>query len=106
MKRIMWLLFFAFLIYLGVKFGMPYYRYLAFKSDTKEIARVSVQQGEEEIRKSVFERAQELKIPVQEKDIEISMTPLGVRIKTSWFEVVDILGMYRKTLMFSVDSGE
>lgn len=106
MRKIIWLLIFAFLIYSGVKFGMPYYRYLAFKSDTKEIAGISIGlHNEEEIRNSVFERAQELKIPIQKEDIELSMAPTMVRIQTSWSEVVDILGIYQKTLTFSVDSG-
>ena len=107
MRKIIWLLVLAFLIYTGVQFAKPYYRYLAFKSDTKEIARVSVElKKEDEIRKQVFERAQELKIPIDKDDIEISMTDKMVRIRTSWFEVVDILGIYRKTLTFSIDSQE
>jgi len=107
MKKAIWLLIFACLIYTGIQFAKPYYRYLAFKSDTKEIARVSVElKKEDEIRKQVFERAQELKIPIDKDDIEISMTDKMVRIRTSWFEVVDILGIYRKTLTFSIDSQE
>jgi hypothetical protein len=70
------------------------------------MARVSVGLKEDEIKNRVFERAQELKIPIQKDDIELSTTEKMVRIRTSWFEVVDILGQYRKTLIFSVDSGE
>lgn len=107
MRKIIWLLIFVFLIYSGVKFGMPYYRYLAFKSDTKEIAKISiVLHDEEKIRNRVLESAEELKIPIQKEDIELSVTPTIVRIQTSWIEVVDILGIYQKSLSFSVDSGE
>jgi hypothetical protein len=106
MRKIIWLLILSFLVYSGFKFGMPYYRYVAFKSEVKEIARVSVGLKDEEIENRVFERVQELKIPIQKDDIELSSTGKMVRIKTSWIEVVDILGQYRKTLIFSVDSGE
>ncbi|MDI6889818.1 MAG: hypothetical protein QMC83_02605 [Thermodesulfovibrionales bacterium] len=102
-KAIFWLLLFAFLAYSGIKFGMPYYRYLAFKADAKEISRVSLE-NEEGIRDKVFERAKELKIPISKGDIEVSRTGRIMRIRTSWFEVVDILGIYRKTLKFTIDT--
>jgi hypothetical protein len=85
---------------------MPYYRYVAFKSEVKEIARISPGLKEDEIKNRTFERAQELRIPIQKDDIELFTTEKMVQIKTSWFEVVDILGLYRKTLIFSVDSTE
>ena len=107
MRKIIWLLILAILIYTGIQFAKPYYRYLAFKSDVKEMARISVEmKNEDEIRKMVYERAQELKIPIDKDDIELSMADKMVRIRTSWFEVVDILGIYRKTLTFSIDSQE
>lgn len=104
-KAIFWLLVLVFLAYLGPKFGFPYYRYLAFKSDAKEIARVSIEvKDEEEIRNRIFERAQELKVPIDKRDIELFKTERDIRVKTSWFEVVDILGVYQKTLKFNVDT--
>ena len=106
MRKIIWLLILSFLVYSGIKFGMPYYRYVAFKSEVKEMARISVGLKEDEVKNRVFERAQELKIPIEKDDIELSTTEKTVWIRTSWFEVVDILGLYRKTLIFSVDSTE
>ena len=106
MRKIIWLLILSFLVYSGIKFGMPYYRYVAFKSEVKEMTNVSVGLKDEEIKNRVFERAQELKIPIQKDDIELFTTEKMVQIRTSWFEVVDILGLYRKTLIFSIDSTE
>jgi hypothetical protein len=106
MRKIIWLLILSFLVYSGIKFGMPYYRYVAFKSEVKEIARISAGLKEDEIKNRAFERAQELKIPIQKDDIELFTTEKIVQIRTSWFEVVDILGLYRKTLIFSIDSTE
>jgi hypothetical protein len=106
MRKIIWLLILSFLVYSGIKFGMPYYRYVAFKAEVKEMARISAGLKEDEIKNRTFERAQELKIPIQRDDIELFTTEKMVQIRTSWFEVVDILGLYRKTLIFSVDSTE
>ena len=92
----------VFLIYAGIQFGMPYYRYSAFKSDVTEMARISL--GDVNKTKSeVFQRAQELKIPIDEDDIVIDKKKNTVRVKTSWSETVDLLGVYRKTLDFEVD---
>lgn len=102
-KAIFWLLILAFLVYSGIQFGTPYYRYWAFKADAKEIAKVSLE-NDEEIRNKVFERAKELKIPINMEDIEVSRVGKVVGVRTSWFEVVDILGIYQKTLKFNVDT--
>lgn len=104
-KAILWLLIFVFIVYVGLKFGFPYYRYLAFKSDAKEIVRVSIEaRNEEEIRDKIFERSQELKIPIEKTDIEVSKTDKSMVVKTSWFEVVDVFGVYKKTLKFYIDT--
>lgn len=95
----------AFLIYAGIKFGMPYYRYSAFKSDAKELARIST--GDTEKTKAqIFERAQELKLPLEEKKIEVTKTGRGVRVQTSWSETVDVLGLYQKKFNFAIDIEE
>jgi len=90
----------AFLIYAGFQFARPYYKYTAFKSDVKQIARLNL--GEKRLKTQVFELAQDLKIPIDEKDISVTQKAATVRIETGWSEEVDILGMYRKTLHFTV----
>jgi hypothetical protein len=92
----------VFLGYLGVKFGTPYYNYSAFKSEAKEIARISLG-DREKTRAQIFEKAVELKLPIEEKDIAVTQTGKTVRVKTSWSETVDILGVYQKTLDFAID---
>ncbi|MBI4688774.1 MAG: hypothetical protein HY754_00655 [Nitrospirae bacterium] len=92
----------AFLMYAGVQFGMPYYRYSAFKNDAIELARISV--GElEKTKGQIYEKAQEHKLPLKEKDIEVISSGKVVRVKASWSETVDILGIYETTLDFDVD---
>jgi hypothetical protein len=95
----------ASLVYAGLKFGMPYYKYSAFKSDTKELARISI--GDTEKTKAqIFERAQELKLPLEENDIKVTKTAIGVRVQASWSETVDLLGLYQKKFNFAVDEEE
>ncbi|MDI6745127.1 MAG: hypothetical protein QMD07_07100 [Thermodesulfovibrionales bacterium] len=96
----------AFLMYAGLQFGMPFYRHTLLKTDAKEIARVSVSWDIERTKAQVFERAQELNIPIKEKDIEVVKTTRGMRVKTAWSEEVDILGIYQKTFDFTIDVEE
>lgn len=104
-KFIFVMLVLASLVYAGLKFGMPYYRYSAFKSDTKELARISIGDTEK-TRAQIFERAQELKLPLEENDIKVTKTVRGVRVQASWSETVDLLGLYQKKFNFAVDEEE
>lgn len=105
-KFVFVLLLIAFLMYAGFRIGMPFYRYTSFKTDAKEIARVSVSGDIERTRAQVFELAQESNIPIKEKDIEVMKTTRGMRVKTAWSEEVDILGIYQKTFDFTIDVEE
>jgi hypothetical protein len=100
-KVVFVILLLIFLGYAGIQFGMPYYRYSALKSDVKELARISLGQVEK-TKEQVFERAQELKIPVSEEDIKVTKTDSTVIVKTNWSETVDILGFYQKRLDFDI----
>lgn len=104
-KAIFWLVILALLVYSGFQFGIPYYRYTAFKTDAKEIARISL--GEvEKTRAQIFLRAQELNIPIEEKEIVVTRTDKLVRVKVSWSESVNLFGIYQKTLNFTVNIQE
>ncbi len=104
-KAIFWLVILALLVYSGFQFGMPYYRYTALKTDAKEIARISL--GEvEKTRAQIFLRAQELNVPIEEKEIVVTRTDTLVRVKVSWSESVNLFGIYQKTLNFTVNIQE
>ena len=104
-KFIFVILVLASLVYTGLKFGMLYYRYSAFKSDAKELARISIGDTEK-TRAQIFERAQELKLPFDENDIKVAKTAKGIRVRASWSETVDLLGLYQKEFNFAVDEEE
>lgn len=92
----------ALVFYSGIRFGMPYYRYSAFKSDVKAIARLELSDAER-IKAQIFERAKELKVPVEEKGINVTIIEKRVKVKARWSEDVDILGVYKRTLEFNID---
>lgn len=92
-------------VYLGIKFGIPFFKQSAFRSDVKELARISL--GDvDKTRTQVIERARELKIPIDEKAIQVTRSDKTIRVRASWKETVDVLGVYQKTLSFSVDEEE
>jgi len=105
-KFIIVMLVLACMVYVGIKLGIPYYKYSAFTSDAKEIARIGVANNIETTLSQVYERALELKIPLEEEDIEVKKTKTSVRIETAWSETIDFLGIYQHTLDFTVDVEE
>ena len=63
----------ALCVYAGIQFGAPYYKYSVFKSDAKEITRVGL--GDvKRTQTMLFEKAQELKLPLEEDDISVVVT--------------------------------
>ncbi len=104
-KFVSTLIILALLVYAGIVFGIPYYKYSALKSDTKQIARITIG-DEERAKEQVLERAQELKIPLSPDKITVTKTERTVRIRTSWSETVNYLGLYQKTFNFKIDVEE
>lgn len=90
------------MIYTGIQFGIPYYKHSAFRSDAKDLAVMNIG-NIEKTKKEIFERAQELKIPIEEKELIVTKTGNITRVQTSWSETVNILGVYEKTIEFAVD---
>ncbi|HWR57540.1 MAG TPA: hypothetical protein VN328_01515 [Thermodesulfovibrionales bacterium] len=92
-------------VYSGFQFGMPYYRHSAFQNEAKAIARVS--SGDlNKVKEDVYASAREFKVPIEEKDLKVEKIGGRIRIRTSWSQEIDILGLYQKTLDFSVDVEE
>lgn len=95
----------VFLVYSGTQFGIPYYRASAFKNEAKDIARLELGQVEK-TRAQIYEAAQSQRIPIELEDIQITKKTNTTRIQTSWSVDVDILGLYHRTLHFTVDVEE
>ncbi len=91
--------------YVGLQFGIPYYRYSAFESETKAIARLELGTVDK-TRAQVYEAAQGFKIPIEEKDIVVNRKLHTIQVQTAWSTTVDIFGLYQKTLNFRIEVEE
>lgn len=107
-KKLAYVVAFLFAVYSGFQFGMPYYRYYAFKTDAADIIVFNYRESDavDEIRKQLTERAQELGIPISPGHIKVYRTDRGYWAEVKWQETVDILGQYQKTLRFEVEVGQ
>lgn len=95
----------VFIAYSGFQFGIPYYRYSAFKSEVKEITRIGI--GDVgKIKRDIYESAQTLKVPIEENDIIVTKKAATVRVQIEWSVNVDIFGLYQKKLDFTIDIEE
>lgn len=101
-KPILCLAFLAFLVYSGIQFGLPYYRYSGFKNEAQDIIMAGLGDTEK-IKSRIYNSARSLKIPIEAGDINVTMKDQTVHVRISWSEEVDILGIYRKTLDFYID---
>lgn len=105
-KSILWVGIMALLIYSGMQFGMPHYKYAAFKHDVSDIAKVGL--GNLDIIKTqMFESAQRHNVPVKEKAISVKLVGDNrIQVTASWKEQVDLFGLYQHTFYFELDVRE
>jgi hypothetical protein len=89
--------------FVGISFGKPYYRYNTLRSHTKDMLLEDI--GSPEIIKAkVMGEAAALNIPLDEDNLEVTITSKKITIvKAKWSETVDFWGYYQKTLDFELD---
>jgi len=92
----------AAVVYGGYLFGMPYYRYEAFKSEVKATMKIEIGDAEK-MRTRIYEVAQDFKIPLEEKDIIVSKKERSLRVQIAWSVDVDVFGLYHRTLHFEIN---
>ncbi len=98
----------ALVIYSVVLTITPYYHYHAFKSDIEEIMRVSVTDRPEEVMTKILNLVEQYNIPVEKKDIRLSMDK-KYEAEVSWRETIvyyPFYKIYQKTFEFHIDTGE
>ncbi len=103
-KNLLYLLLIIALVYVGFKFAPPYYKYYAFKSEVRQIARLG--EGKKERMKGMlYETSKDIGLNIKKNDIKVFVKdvnePVTVRIK--WHETVNLLDRYKKRLDFSID---
>lgn len=100
-KPLFWITVLVFLVYAGIQFGTPYYRYYTFENEVIDLARLSLGNADL-VRKGALEAAERLKLPLDDEDIIITKKAKTIQIKTAWSATVDILGFYQKNIDFTV----
>lgn len=106
-KKVAVIVVILFIVYTGIMFGMPYYRYYAFKTDAADIVRFQYTGTEkhqmEKLEAELIERGTKVGVPIGVQNIKIQPTETGFRADIKWKETVNILGQYHKTLAFEVE---
>jgi adenine-specific DNA methylase len=100
-KGIFLFFFFISVIYVGVSFSMPYYRAFTLGSHTRDFLKTDIG-NIQAIRNNVMNDAKELKVPLNEKDLEVFVVNKIIKVKAKWSETVDFWGYYQKELDFSM----
>ncbi|MBF0343870.1 MAG: hypothetical protein HQL06_06525 [Nitrospirae bacterium] len=91
----------TFACYVAYLFGMPHYKYDSLKSEVKQIARLGGTQ--QKTLEMVYDKVQELDLPIEKGKIEVKVENKRVSVKTAWSVKVDVLGFYQKDLDFKID---
>jgi hypothetical protein len=104
MRSIKLLLFFGVLgvfVYACFQFAMPYYKHFRFKSDAEFVVKFNVR-DEEEMLHRLVDKAEEVGLYIPEDDFVLERTKVGYNMEVSWSNTVDLFGLYRKKLDFTV----
>ncbi len=89
--------------YVGISFGRPYIRYNTLRSHTVDILEMDVKLPAD-IKAQVLKDAAELKIPLSEEDIEVTISPMKViKVTAKWSETVNFWDYYQKKLDFNME---
>jgi hypothetical protein len=103
-KNIFLLLLLVGVVFIGISFAKPYYRYFTLSSHTKDYL-LSDTYNPEAIRKHIMADAEELNVPLAAQDliVKVDLQLKKIRVTASWTETVDFWGYYQQELNFSME---
>ena len=91
-----------FILFVGISFGKPYYRYNTLKSHANDALVMDISSAEK-IRATVAADAAELGIPLADKDLVVTVGDRKAKVRATWYEVVDFWGYYQKRIDFEME---
>jgi hypothetical protein len=102
-KGILLLALLAAIVYAGISFGQPYYRYNTLRSHSKDI--LSTELGSvDSIKKQILAEAVALNVPLSEDHLSVTVnTNKIVKVKGTWSETVNFWDYYSKKLDFELE---
>jgi hypothetical protein len=90
-------------VYVGIAFARPYIRYNTLRSHTTDILQMELK-SLPAIKEQVLADAAELKIPLSEEKVEVTMSPMKVvKVRAAWSETVNFWDYYQKQLDFVME---
>ncbi len=89
-------------VFAGISFAKPYYRSFTLASHTRDFLKTDVG-NIDAIRKNIMDNAAELKVPLEEKNLDVKIVENFVKVKATWSETVDFWGYYQKKLDFVME---
>jgi len=90
------------IVFAGISFGRPYYRYMTLGSHTRDFLKTDIG-NIDAIRKNILDNAAELKVPLDEKDLQVVLADKIIKVRATWSETVDFWGVYQKKLDFVME---
>lgn len=99
-----WLLLLVFIavVFVGISFGKPYFRYNTLRSHTKDILSSEIS-SLPAIREQVLQEAKELNVPLQDENLEVTEVNKIIKVKATWSETVNFWDYYKKQLDFVME---
>ncbi len=89
-------------VYAGVSFAKPYYRYHTLGSHTNNFLKTDV--GDiNAIRKNIMHNAAALNVPLVEKNLDVKIVDKFVKVRATWTDTVDFWGYYQKKIDFVME---
>jgi hypothetical protein len=95
------LLLLAAIVFVLISLGKPYFRYYQLGSHTRDVLKSEIG-NLDIIREKIMQEANELKIPLEEENLEVILDNKIIRVNAAWSETVDFRGYYQKKFDFNM----
>lgn len=89
-------------VFVGMSFAKPYYKYYTLGSHTRDFLKSDVG-NVKQIQENIMKNAKELNVPLQENNLEVKIVLKLVKVKATWTDTVDFWGYYQKNLNFMME---
>lgn len=89
-------------VFVGISFGKPYFRYNTLRSHTKDFLMSDIA-NIEMIKDDIRKNAAELKIPLDDENLQVVVQGKVVKVKATWSETVNFWDYYQKKLDFVME---
>lgn len=108
-RRALWLVTLAGVVYIAWSYGRPYFRAWRFRDAMSQQARLSGVSDRDEATRNLLETAEDLGVPLEPRRLTVRRSPRGpISIAASWQEIVRIhggpFGTWVDTLRFDFET--